>query len=469
MSFINDDFLLTSDEAAELYHEYAEDMPIIDYHCHLKPEEIAKNRRWENIAQIWLYGDHYKWRAMRSNGIDEQQITGDVSDREKFSKWAETMPYLLRNPLYHWTHLELKRYFGVDDLLSPHTEEKIWNVCNERIAEDGFCARGLMQQSNVAAACTTDNPTDDLLYHKMIAQDESFDIVVLPAWRPDKAMTVNDAGAFTAWLEELEKSANMDIGTFDTYLAALRKRHDYFHENGCRLSDHGMEAPFAEEYTGKEIENIFDNLRSGKDISREDAQKFASAMLYELCVMNAEKGWVQQYHMSAMRQNNTRMSRQLGPDTGFDSIGDQRIAEPLARMLDWLDSAGRLSRTILYNLNPRDNAVIATMIGNFQGSSVPGKMQFGSGWWFMDQKDGIERQIENLSQMGLLSRFVGMLTDSRSFLSYPRHEYFRRILCNILGEDMKNGLVPDDMEMVGNMVRGICYSNAASYFDFDVE
>ncbi|MFW6152502.1 MAG: glucuronate isomerase [Verrucomicrobiota bacterium] len=468
MSFISDDFLLMNDKARELYHEYAEDMPIIDYHCHLKPSEIAENKRWENISQIWLYGDHYKWRAMRSNGIDENQITGNVSDREKFSKWAQTVPYLLRNPLYHWTHLELKRYFGIDDLLSPATEEKIWNTCNERLADENFCARGLMKQSNVVAVCTTDNPTDDLAYHRSIAEDESFDVAVLPAWRPDKAMAVGNPTAFVAWLKDLEKSANINIATFDAYLDALRKRHDYFHENGCRLSDHGMEAPCADQYTAGEIEKIFDTLRSGRNVSDGDARKFASAMLYELCLMNAEKGWAQQYHMGAMRQNNTRMSRRLGPDTGFDSISDKRIAEPLSRILDRLDSAGRLSRTILYNLNPRDNAVLATMIGNFQDPSVPGKMQFGSGWWFMDQKDGIERQIESLSQMGLLSRFVGMLTDSRSFLSYPRHDYFRRILCNILGEDLKRGLIPDDMEMVGNMVRDICYNNASRYFDFGI-
>jgi glucuronate isomerase len=469
MSFINDDFLLQSGEAKELYHTYAGDMPIIDYHCHLQARDIAEDKRWENISQMWLYHDHYKWRAIRSNGVEERYITGDASDRDKFDKWAETLPYLLRNPLYHWTHLELKRYFGVTELLSPETADLVWDTCNKRIASADFSARGLMKESNVVAVCTTDRPEDDLAYHRRIAEDDSFDIKVLPAWRPDHGMQIQDPKAFNEWVARLENAADMEVKDLDSYLEAIRKRHDFFHENGCRLSDHGMTAPCADEYTESEIGRIFDQVRSGNAVPEDKVRKFASAMLYELCVMNGEKGWAQQYHMSAMRRNNTRMSRKLGPDTGFDSIGDWGIAEPLSRMLDWLDSSGRLSRTILYNLNPRDNAVIATMIGNFQDSSVPGKMQFGSGWWFMDQKDGIERQIENLSQMGLLSRFVGMLTDSRSFLSYPRHEYFRRILCNILGEDMKKGLVPRDMDLVGNMVRDICYNNAARYFDFGVE
>ncbi len=466
--FIHENFLLETDYAQKLFHEYAKSMPIIDYHCHLPPADIAQDRRWDNITQIWLYGDHYKWRAMRSNGIDEKYCTGNVSDYEKFEKYAETMPYLLRNPLYHWSHLELKRYFGVSELLSPETCKHIWEKCNERINSSEFSARKLMKQSNVVLVCTTDDPTDTLEYHLQIAKDETFDIKVLPTWRPDKGMAVENPETFNQWVDKLAECTDIDIKTFDNYIAALRKRHDFFNSVGCRLSDHGIETAYAEDYSATEIESIFTKLRAGKSLNQEETLKFKSAMLYEFGVMDWEKGWTQQFHFCAMRNNNSRMFKKLGPDTGFDSIGDFQLAKPLSRLLDKLDSQGKLTKTILYTLNPAYNEVIATMLGNFQDASVPGKMQFGSGWWFLDQIDGMTKQMEALSNMGLLRRFVGMLTDSRSFLSYTRHEYFRRLLCNILGNDMARGLVPNDIELIGAMIRDISYNNAARYFGFDL-
>jgi len=467
--FITDDFLLETKAARTLYHEYAADMPIVDYHCHLQPGHVAEDLRWDNITQIWLYGDHYKWRAMRSNGVPERYCTGDASDWEKFEKWAETVPYLLRNQLYNWTHLELKRYFGISDrLLGPDTARDIWEECNDRIKEPDFSARGLMKQSNVVLVCTTDDPVDDLKFHKAIAVDESFDIQVLPAWRPDKGMAVEDAAEFGRWVDKLGEAADTDIRDFASYLSALEKRHAFFHEAGCRLSDHGIETAYAEEYSQREIQKIFDKARGGRQLVEDEILKFKSAMLYECGVMDHGKGWVQQYHFGAMRNNNSRMFKTLGPDTGFDSIIDLEMARPLSRLLDRLDSTNQLAKTILYNLNPCHNALLVTMLGNFQDGSTPGKMQHGSAWWVLDHKDGMERQMEDLSQTGLLSRFVGMLTDSRSFLSYTRHEYFRRILCNMLGNDMHGGFMPDDIELVGNMVRDICYNNAVRYFGFDI-
>ncbi len=466
--FIHDDFLLETEYSRRLFHNYASSMPIIDYHCHLPPEDIANDKRWENITQIWLYGDHYKWRAMRSNGIEERYCTGDASDYEKFEKYAETMPYLLRNPLYHWSHLELKRYFGVSELLSPETCKEIWEKCNERINSSDFSARQLMRQSNVVLVCTTDDPVDSLEHHIRIAEDKTFEIKVLPTWRPDKGMAIEDVEGFNGWVDKLASASDVDIASFDDYMLALRKRHDFFHSVGCRLSDHGIETAYAEDYKASEIESIFGKVRAGRGIGEEDILKFKSAMLYEFGVMDWEKGWTQQYHFCAMRNNNSRMYKKLGPDTGFDSIGDFPLARPLAKLLDRLDSEGKLAKTILYTLNPAYNEVIATMLGNFQDSTVPGKMQFGSGWWFLDQIDGMTKQMEALSNMGLLRRFVGMLTDSRSFLSYTRHEYFRRLLCNILGNDMSRGLIPDDIEFVGEMVRDISYNNAARYFGFDL-
>lgn len=467
--FITEDFLLETDTARRLYHECAENMPVIDYHCHLPPDQIATDRRFENMTRIWLDGDHYKWRAMRSNGVEERYCTGDASDWEKFEKWVETVPYLLRNQLYNWTHLELKRYFGISDrLLCPKTAKSIWNECNQVLAQPDFSCRGLMKRSNVVLVCTTDDPTDTLEHHKAIAEDDSFDIQVLPAWRPDKGMAVENPAVFNSWVDKLSGAANVHIRDFASYMEALRKRHDFFHEMGCKLSDHGIETAYADDYTEKEINLIFRKVRCGKALGGNEILKFKSAMLYEFGIMDHEKKWTQQYHLGALRNNNTRMFEILGPDSGFDSIGDFEIARPLSKLLDRLDRTNQLAKTILYNINPRDNALLVTMLGNFQDGSAPGKMQYGSAWWFLDQKDGMERQIEDLSQTGLLSRFVGMITDSRSFLSFTRHEYFRRILCNILGNDIAKGLIPSDMELIGRMVRDICYNNAADYFGFDV-
>ncbi len=463
--FIHENFMLETKWAEKLYHEYAENMPIIDYHCHLKPEEVLEDKCWDNITQIWLYGDHYKWRTMRSNGVAEHFCTGEATDREKFDKFAETMPYLLRNPMYHWSHLELTRYFGIGDLLlSPDTADEIWERTKERLSTPEFSARGLMKSSNVEYVCTTDDPVDDLASHKGVAADQSFDIKMLPTWRPDKGMAVENGGLFNSWVDTLAERADIDITDYKSYLEAMLNRHDYFHENGCRLSDHGLETVLADECTAIEMARIFDSVRGGEELSATDIAKFKSGMMLEFGRMDAEKGWVQQIHYGALRNNNTAMFNSNGPDIGFDSIGDLPIATALSKFLDRLNQDSMLPKTIIYTLNPRDNEVLASMIGNFQGDGIPGKIQFGSGWWVNDQKDGMERQMEALSQMGLLSRFVGMLTDSRSFLSYTRHEYFRRILCNILGNDMKAGLIPEDFNMVGQMVKDICYNNAKKYF-----
>jgi glucuronate isomerase len=468
-AFIHENFALQSDAAVQLYHQYAKDMPIIDYHCHLPSQQVATDHRFENLTQIWLYGDHYKWRAMRTNGIGEHYCTGDASDWEKFEKWAETVPKALRNPLYHWTHLELNRPFGISDrLLNPETAKGIWDECNTMLAQPEFSCRGIMKQMNVVLVCTTDDPADSLEHHKAIAEDQSFNIQVLPTFRPDKGMAVESPEAFNAWVDKLAAASGVDIVGFEAYLEAIRKRHDFFHQMGCRLSDHGIETAYAEQYTDSEIRTIFDKIRGGNQLTGEEILKFKSAMLYEFGVMDHAKGWTQQFHFGAMRNNNTRMFKKLGPDTGFDSIGDFELARPLSRLLDRLDSTNQLAKTILYNLNPTDNEMLATMLGNFQDGSTPGKMQLGSGWWFLDQKDGMEKQMEALSNLSLLSRFVGMLTDSRSFLSYARHEYFRRILCNLLGGEIEKGLLPDDMELIGGMVRDISYNNAATYFGFDL-
>lgn len=466
---ITDDFLLETEHARQLYHGYAKAMPIVDYHCHLNPAQIATDIRYRSMTEVWLGGDHYKWRAMRSNGVPERFCTGDSSDWEKFEKWAATMPRLLGNPLYHWTHLELARYFGISDrLLGPDTAKGIWEECNAKLKEPGFSARGLMKQSNVVLVCTTDDPIDSLEHHRAVAADKAFKVKVLPTWRPDKGMAVEDPATFNAWVDKLAARAEMKIGSFDSFMKALRSRHDAFHAVGCRLSDHGLETVYAEDYTDAAVKKIFAKVRSGRKPTPKEILQFKSAMLVEFGIMDHGKNWTQQFHLGALRNNNSRLFAKLGPDTGFDSIGDFEIAKPLSRLLDRLDRNDQLARTILYNLNPRDNELLATMLGNFQDGSVPGKMQLGSGWWFLDQKDGMERQLEALSQLGLLSRFVGMLTDSRSFLSYTRHEYFRRILCNRLGNGMAKGLIPDDMSLVGGMVKDICYRNAASYFGFDL-
>jgi glucuronate isomerase len=464
--YIKEDFLLSNKIAKKLYFDYAKDKPIVDYHCHLPVQEIAENRKFENLTQIWLDGDHYKWRAMRANGIAEDFITGAASDKEKFFKWAETVPYTIKNPLYHWTHMELKRPFGIADrLLNSKTADSIWNECNSMLQTDKFSAQGIIKQLNVDVVCTTDDPVDSLEFHKKI-KENPFGATVIPAFRPDKAMSVENPIEFNKWLKKLEKTSNVSITTFDKFIEAIQKRHTYFHANGCRLSDHGLETAFSDNYSTKEIKTIFVKLLSKKELNPAEILKFKSAMMYEFGVMDYEKGWVQQLHLGALRNTNTRKFRELGPDKGVDSIGDFEIAIPLAKYLNRLDDENKLAKTIIYNLNPADNELIATMIGNFQDGTIPGKIQYGSAWWFLDQKSGIERQIDALANMGLLSRFIGMLTDSRSFLSYPRHEYFRRILCNVLGVEMEKGLIPNDFKLIGRMVEDISYNNARNYFSF---
>ena len=464
--FINKDFLLQTDAAKELYHNHAKHQPIIDYHCHLNPAEIANDRQFDNLGQIWLEGDHYKWRAMRTNGIDEHYVTGKASDWEKFEKWAETVPNTMRNPLYHWTHLELKTAFGVDELLNPKTAKHIFDTCTEQLRTPEFSARGLMKKYNVQMVGTTDDPIDSLEHHISL-KNEGFEIKVLPTWRPDKAMAVENPTNYRAYVEKLSEVSGITISKYADLLAALRNRHDFFASVGCKLSDHGMEEFYAEDYTQKEIEAIFDKVYGGKELTQEEILKFKSAMLFEGAVMDWEKGWTQQFHFGVIRNNNTRLFNQLGPDTGFDSMGDFTLAKGMNRFLDSLDKENKLAKTILYNLNSRDNDLIACTIGNFQDGTVAGKIQFGSGWWFLDQKMGMEAQMNSLSNLGLLSRFVGMLTDSRSFLSYPRHEYFRRILCNLLGDEIEKGLLPaSEMKFIGKMVEDISYKNAKGFFDF---
>lgn len=461
--FLDQNFLLSNRTSQELYHTYASKMPIIDYHCHLPPNEIAENTQFENLTQIWLKGDHYKWRAMRTNGVDESYITGNRSDREKFRKWAETVPYTMRNPLYHWTHLELQRYFGIDEILNGENADRIYDECAEKLNSPEFTVRNLLKKMNVKVICTTDSPIDSLEDHQRL-KNENFEIQILPAYRPDQAMDLSNLQKFQTFINHLEASSNVAIHDYSNFLTALRNRHNYFDLIGCRLSDHGLEEIYSEDFTDQEINGIFERAVSGKEVSEIDHRKFKSAMLLAFARWDAEKGWVQQFHLGALRNNNSRMLKQLGPDTGWDSIGDFTQGKALAKFLDRLDKDNNLAKTILYNLNPRDNELIATMIGNFNDGSIPGKIQFGSGWWFLDQKDGMTRQINALSNMGLLSRFVGMLTDSRSFLSYPRHEYFRRILCDLFGNDVENGELPADIEWIGKIIQDICYTNASKYF-----
>ncbi len=464
--FMDENFLLHTGTAQELYHNHAAKMPIFDYHCHIPPQDIAEDKQFGNITQIWLYGDHYKWRAMRTNGVDERFCTGDASDWEKFEKWAETVPHTLRNPLFHWTHLELKKFFGINKVLSPATAKEIWDECNAKLATPEYSVRNIIRMANVHTICTTDDPVDSLEHHKAI-KESGFEVAVLPAWRPDKAMAVENVEAYNSYLDELSAVAGMKIDSFEDLIGALDKRHQFFHDNGCRLSDHGLETALAEDYTETEIDSIFTKIRTGNNLNGEETLKFKSCMLYEFGIMDHSRGWTQQFHLGALRNNSTRLFKKLGPDTGFDSIGDFEIAKPLSKLLNRLDMENKLSKTILYNLNPRDNELMGTMIGNFQDGSVPGKIQYGSGWWFLDQKDGMEKQMNALSNLGLLSRFVGMLTDSRSFLSYTRHEYFRRTLCNLLGNDVENGEIPNDMVLLGQMVENICFNNAEEYFKFE--
>ncbi len=464
-NFLDENFLLETKTAEHLFHNYAKQMPVIDYHNHLIPEQIANDINFENITQVWLYGDHYKWRAMRANGVDEYYITGGAPDLEKFKKWAETVPYTLRNPLYHWTHLELQRYFDIHEVLSADNAERIYNECTAKLQTPEYSVQNLLRKMKVETLCTTDDPLDNLEFHQKIKND-GVDIKVLPAFRPDKAMNADDVAGLNAYINQLAELTGGAIDQLDTYLSALKTRHDYFAANGCSVSDHGLEQIYAEDYTVEEVKDIFIKIRSHAALTLEEVLKFKSAMLFEFALWDHEKGWVQQYHLGALRNNNNRLLSQLGPDTGFDSIGDFSQAKQLSKFLNKLDSQNRLTKTILYNLNPADNELMATMIGNYNDGTVAGKVQWGSGWWFLDQKDGMIKQLNALSNMGLLSRFVGMLTDSRSFLSYPRHEYFRRILCNLFGDDVEKGELPADTEWIGQVVQDICYNNAKAYFKF---
>ncbi len=463
MPFIHDDFLLGGESARRLYHEYAGDEPILDYHCHLPPQDVAGNRRFANLTEIWLEGDHYKWRALRANGVREELVTGGASPREKFLAWAKTVPATLRNPLYHWTHLELARYFGITELLDESTAEAIWDRANEMLATPELSAHGILAKFQVKAVCTTDDPTDDLAYHRQIAAS-GLATKVYPTFRPDQALNVHLPVQFNDWVGRLTAVSGIDVTNFEDFLEALEQRHDFFHSMGGRLSDHGLNHCFAVPCIEERASYIFERARALVAASPDEQAEFASYLMHFFGVLDAEKGWTKQLHLMAQRSNNTRLLEQLGPDTGFDSIGDMPQIDALSRYLDGLDQEGSLPKTIIYNLNPAWNYAFATMAGNFQDGTVAGKIQLGSGWWFLDQKEAMEWQMNALSNCGLLSRFVGMLTDSRSFMSYPRHEYFRRTLCNLLGEDMDKGLLPRDLALVGGMVRGICYGNAREYF-----
>ena len=470
MEFINEDFMLGNSAARELYHGSAEGMPIIDYHCHLVPQQIAENIQFRDITQLWLvdghYGDHYKWRQMRGNGVPEEYITGNRSSWEKFEKWAATMPYLMRNPLYHWTQLELARVFGIYKILKPETAREIYEECNAKLATPEFRGQALIRRFGVETVCTTDDPADDLRWHRMIAE-HPFGTKVLPAWRPDKAMAVEDPKSYKAYLLKLGEAADKEIDSYADLLEALKKRHDFFASMGCKLSDHGLEAFYAADYKPLEIELIFKKVLLGRRPNESELEKFRSAFLHDMAVMDAESGWAQQFHVGAIRNNNGKMFGLLGPDTGYDAIHDLPAAAAGHKFLDGLAREDKLAKTILYCLNPKDNEVLTTMAYTFNDGTVPGKMQFGAAWWFLDQEDGMRKQLNALSALGLLSRFVGMLTDSRSFISYPRHEYFRRILCDVLGRDIEEGKLPaSEMDRIKDMVRDICYNNAKNYFNF---
>lgn len=466
--FLDENFLLKTKTAQRLYHEYAQSMPLIDYHCHLSPQQIAENIQFRNITDAWLSGDHYKWRAMRTNGVDESYCTGNKSDEDKFLKWAETVPYTMRNPLYHWTHLELQRYFGVNEILNPTSAKGMYDATSAMLQDPSYSTQGLIQKMNVRVICTTDDPIDTLEYHQQI-KDSDFGVKVFPAYRPDKAMEVNNAANFALYVRKVEEVTNTSIHHFADYLVALKSRHDFFATMGCNVSDHGLEEIYAEDFSATEIEAIFIKANGGIELTITEKRKFKSCMLLQFAEWDWEKGWIQQYHLGALRNNNTRMLQQLGPDTGWDSIGDFAQAAALAKFLNKLDSSNKLAKTIVYNLNPADNELMGTMIGNFNDGSVAGKIQFGSAWWFLDQKDGMERQINALSSLGLLSRFVGMLTDSRSFLSYPRHEYFRRIVCNLFGNEIEEGELPNDIAWTGKIIQDICFNNANQYFGWQAK
>jgi glucuronate isomerase len=463
MKFISEDFLLQTATARKLYRQFAAAEPIFDYHCHLPPKDIAENRQFNNLFEIWLEGDHYKWRAMRANGVAERFCTGDAEPFEKFRAWAATVPHTLRNPLYHWTHLELQRYFGINELLDEASAARIWQRANEQLATPALTTQGILKKFNVQTLCTTDDPTDDLRHHRAIAASQ-LATRVLPAFRPDKALTVHQPANFRAWLDKLAEAADVDVNNFGAFLKALRSRHDYFHSQDCRLSDHGLNHCFADFCSERVAAGIFEKARKGKAASPEEHAKFASFMMLFFGRLDAEKGWTKQLHLGALRNTNSRLLSELGPDTGFDSIGDFPQASALAAYLNKLEEEKALPKTIIYNVNPADNYAFATMIGNFQDGVTPGKIQFGSGWWFLDQKEGMEWQLNALSNIGLLSRFIGMITDSRSFMSYPRHEYFRRVLCNLIGRDVENSELPNDDALLGPMLRNICFANAERYF-----
>lgn len=463
-SFIHPGFLLTNKTAERLYHHYSENQPIIDFHCHLSPQMIAADRQFENLASIWLEGDHYKWRAMRTNGIPEKFCTGDAPAVEKFRKWAETVPYTAGNPLYHWTHLELARYFGIFDLLSPATADMVYNRATEMLQDKSFSTRSLIKKMNVEVICTTDDPADTLEYHIQMKSD--FDVKVLPTWRPDAVLKIENNSQYRAYIEKLGKSADIEIIDFASMVRALDKRHKFFHDNGCRQSDHGLDRFFYTEYNKDEIDRIVKRMLDGKPLNDGDPEKYKCAVMAELCKMNHARGWTQQFHVGAMRNNNLRMFRLMGPDTGWDSIASPQDALKMSHFLSMLDENNQLAKTILYNLNPADNEVMITMAGNFNDGSVPVKVQYGAAWWFLDQKTGMEKHLRDLSAMGLLSRFVGMVTDSRSFMSYPRHEYFRRLACNFIGEEVEKGLIPADEGLLKMIVEGISYKNAKEQFGF---
>jgi glucuronate isomerase len=463
MPFIHDDFLLSTKTAQRLYHQFAEAEPVFDYHCHLSPQDIAHNRQFKNLFEIWLEGDHYKWRAMRTNGVAEKFCTGEVSPYEKFLAWARTVPHTLRNPLYHWTHLELKRYFGIGELLDEKSAKKIWDKANEQLVKPALTTHGILKKFKVKVVCTTDDPADALSDHREFARS-GHPAKMLPAFRPDNALTVHLPAHFNRWIERLAAASNVDINSFGAFMTAIKKRHDFFHSQGCRLSDHGMNHCFANFCSDKIAAGIFDKARRGEPASPEEHSQFASNMMLYFGQLDAKREWVKQLHLGALRNNNTRLMKRLGADTGFDSIGDFPQAKTLATYLDKLDSENALPKTIIYNNNPADNYVFGSMIGNFQDGSVPGKVQFGTAWWFLDQKEAMEWQMNTLSNLGLLSRFVGMVTDSRSFMSYPRHEYFRRVLCNLIGRDVENGEIPNDKALLGSLIRNVCFGNASRYF-----
>ena len=467
-AFLTEDFLLQTETARFLYHEHAARMPIYDFHSHLPPADIAADRRFENLTRAWLEGDHYKWRAMRTHGVEEPYCAGAADDCAKFQKWAETVPFTLRHPLYHWTHLELHRYFNEKRLLNSNTARPIYDLCSEMLQSEKFSVRNLLRKMNIKLICTTDDPLDSLEHHQKISSD-GFEIKVYPTWRPDAALAVENLETLNQWIDALEAVAEVAIRKYSSYLIALCKRHGYFHTRGCRLSDHGLETAYAEDYTESEIEEIFQKIRARIPLNRSEQLKFKSEMMVQFAIMDYQAGWTQQLHLGALRNANSRMLKELGPDTGFDSMGDLPQAAALARFLDRLHADEILPKTIIYNLNPANNAVMATMIGNFQTAPDPAKIRYGPAWWFLDHKDGIENHLNILSSISLLHHFVGMVTDSRCFLSYPRHEYFRRILCNLIGRDVENGALPRDMDLLGKMIEDICFNNAKNYFAMELD